>query len=425
MTENLKSYNHRLIQPGIMDGVLPAPPSKSASHRLLIMGALSGSRCTISNVLLSEDVRITIQALRKMGFQCILRGNNLTFSGNRIIPERPQEIFLGNSGTSARLLTAIAAAIPGNYIFQASPRMVERPMMPLLDALLELGADIRHSGGSFPVKIRGRSLSGGKIEVDAALSSQFISALMIIAPLTQAGLTIVPMSTLVSEPYIELTADLMRESGIEVTYHEKSIHIEGQQNYQTRQNRVEGDYSSASYFAVGAAITGGEVIIQNLNQNSVQGDRIILELLQQAGASIRWNEQNVSIKGTPLLGIDADMKNHPDVIPSATILALFAGSPSRLQHVEHLRYKESDRLQVLLDNIRLLQGDISLQESDLIIKPAQLTGARLPVYNDHRMAMSFALAGLKIPGISIENPACVQKSFPEFWEYFDKLVRLA
>ncbi len=422
MAEKITINNQRLIHPGVMRGTLPAPPSKSVSHRLLIMGALSGSPCIIKNVLLSEDIGITLQALEKMGFQWTLHQNNLTFSGERKISAQPAEVFLGNSGTSARLLTAVAAALPGRYLFKAAPRMQERPMKPLLDSLIKLGADIEHSAGSFPLKISGSSLGGGEIAVDASVSSQFVSALMIIAPLTPNGLKILPLSPPVSEPYIQLTADLMQESGVEVIREHDSIYIRGKQIYRFRQRRVEGDYSSASYFAVGAAISCGDVVIQNLNPQSAQGDRIILSLLQQAGARIEWNRRSVHITGAPLKGIDVDMKNHPDVIPSAAVMALFAETPSRLRNVQHLRFKESDRLQVLLDDIRLLKGDVSANGKDMIIKPKPLTGTLLPVHNDHRMAMSFALTGLKVSGVIIDNPDCVQKSFPQFWDYFDKLV---
>jgi len=185
---------------------------------------------------------------------------------------------------------------------------------------------------------------------------------------------------------------------------------------------VEGDYSNISYFVIGAAISGGEVQIGELERNSAQGDRIILQLAEKTGALIHWSKDRVIIKGQTVRGIDENMNSCPDLVPSMAVLALFADTPSRFRQVGHLRFKESDRLTAIIENIRRLQGKAYLEQDDLIIQPSALTGAALPTYNDHRIAMSFAMAGLRIPGIRIEDPECVQKSFPEFWQYFDRLV---
>ncbi|MBN2367072.1 MAG: 3-phosphoshikimate 1-carboxyvinyltransferase, partial [Calditrichaeota bacterium] len=308
--------SHLLIHPGILKGRISAPPSKSISHRLLIMGALSGENCTINNILMSEDIEITLNALAGMGFQWILNKNQVNFTGNRIVPEKEVRIFLGNSGTTARLLAAIAAAIPGKYHFSGTKRLQERPMQPLLKALENLGADIRHNRGFLPLQVSGKQLNGGKIEIDASVSSQFISGLMMMAPLMQRGLEILPINSAVSVPYIKLTINLMKQAGITVQEQDPLIIIPGQQKFELGKCRVEGDYSSASYFAVGAAISGGDVLIENLNRHSVQGDRKILSILAEAGADISWQNSAVRISARRLNGIDTDMKDVPDIVPS-------------------------------------------------------------------------------------------------------------
>ena len=413
---------HRDIIAGKMQGELSAPPSKSISHRLLIIAALSGKKCRIDNVLRSEDLQITLQALSKMGFIIEDMGTTIIFSGERQLPAQPVQIDFGNSGTSARLLTAVAACLPGDYILTGSPRMQQRPMKSLLDALSSAGVKLESNHGFLPVTLQGGKLRGGEVTIDTGHSSQFLSALMLVAPFTEKGFHITASGELASAGYVELTAALQRKYGIELRWQDQTVSIRGSQKYQIERAVVEGDYSNISYFVIGAAISGGEVQIGGLEKNSAQGDRVILQLAEKAGASIRWLKDRVTIKGQTVRGIDENMNSCPDLVPSMAVLALFADTPSRFRQVGHLRYKESDRLAAIIENIRRLQGKAYLEQDDLLILPSVLAGASLPTYNDHRIAMSFAMAGLRIPGIRIEDPECVQKSFPEFWQYFDRLV---
>jgi len=409
------------IKPGKIQGLLHAPPSKSVSHRLLILGALTGRPSQIHNVLFSEDILITLNALRKIGFQWERQENTIFFSGKREQPTGVATIDLGNSGTSARLLTAIAAGFPGEYLFRGSPRMLERPMSPLIDALINLGVSLEHHDGYLPLKIKGTRITGGKVTVDTSQSSQFLSALMMLAPLTRDGLEISRTGSVVSESYIQLTREMLKSAGIQIQQKDDQVIIPGDQKYQLTKAKVEGDYSSASYFAVGAAISSGAVCIENLLRNSVQGDRAILDILKKAGAKVFWRDEQVCIEAKNLKGIDINMNSQPDLVPTLAVMSLFGKGESRLRAIEHLRFKETDRLKAIMDNILKLNGKISLEENDLIIEPAPLSGTTLPTFNDHRIAMSFALAGLRIPGIKIENPGCVNKSFPEFWDYFESL----
>ncbi|UCF62804.1 MAG: 3-phosphoshikimate 1-carboxyvinyltransferase [bacterium] len=412
------------IKPGKIRGLFPAPPSKSISHRLLILGALTQKPSRIHNVLFSEDVLITLEALRKMGFQWEKQDNSIVFSGIRKPPAGVITIDLGNSGTSTRLLTAIAAALPGEYLFRGSPRMQERPMSPLINALRALGVCLEHRDGYLPLKLKGTRIRGGKVEIDTSQSSQFLSALMMLAPLTREGMEISSTGAIVSESYVQLTKELLKTAGIRIQQKKGLVIIAGDQKYQLTDAKVEGDYSSASYFAVGSAISGGSVCIENLYQNSVQGDRAVLDFLKAAGARIFWRDDQVCIEAGNLKGIDVNMNSQPDLVPTLAVMSLFVQGQSRLRAIEHLRFKETDRLNAIIGNIQKLRGKILLDGNDLIIKPVPLVGSTLPTFDDHRIAMSFALAGLRIPGIKIENPGCVNKSFPEFWNYFESLKQM-
>ncbi len=427
MNQKINNISHKEpyleIQTGTMKGTLEAPASKSISHRYLLLAALSRKPCTIQNVLLSEDISVTLHALRVMGFGWENKFNNISFSGKREQPAGQVTINLGNSGTSARLLIAIAAAIPGNYLFTGSPRMLERPMLPLIEALIQLGVNIRHEGGYLPIRIEGGLIKGGEVHVDTSLSSQFLSALMILAPLTQDGLHISTSGAVVSQSYVQLTRSILEKTGIQIEKQQENIAIRGQQKYKIDRVKVEGDFSSASYFAVGAAITVGSIKIDNLNPESDQGDHIILDILSKAGAKVIWKNRQVQVEGRTLNSIDKNMNSQPDLVPTLAIMALFGKGKSRLREIQHLRYKETDRLEALIKNIRKLGGNISLERDDLIIDPAPLHGAIIPTFNDHRIAMSFALVGLRIPGIKIENPGCVDKSFPEFWRFFQSFTK--
>jgi 3-phosphoshikimate 1-carboxyvinyltransferase len=245
-----------------------------------------------------------------------------------------------------------------------------------------------------------------------------------LAPLTDQGLEISVSGSVVSQSYVQLTAAILKQVGIRIQHNEKVYFIPGHQNYQIKQAKVEGDFSSASYFAVGAAMSGGTICINNLHRDSKQGDRLVLDILKKAGANVFWKNQQVHIEAGDLIGIDEDMNSQPDLVPTIAIMSLFGKEKSRLRAIEHLRFKETDRLQALIDNIRKLTGKISMDHNDLIIEPVPLLGATLPTFNDHRIAMSFALAGLRIPGIKIENPECVNKSFPKFWHNFENLTKI-
>lgn len=412
-----------IIKPGIMRGEVSAPPSKSISHRLLILAAISGKICEVHNLLLSEDIYITVNALKAMGYGLELRENTAYLNGKREIPNKIREIYFGDSGTSARFLTAIAGAQPGKYLLDGSPRMRQRPIEPLIHALQKLGVSVKHRNGYLPLKIEGRVLQGGEVEIDVSQSSQYLSALMLIGPLTETGLRIIPSMNMASQSYSDLTLSMLRENNITVQQDDKSFFIEGNCRPTLQQGRVEGDYSSAAYFAVGSAISGGKVCIKEIRKDSKQGDHMVLDLLEKAGAKVRWNDKGVHIIGSKLKGISVNMYSYPDLVPTMAIMALFAKGISRFQQVSHLKIKESDRLNAILTNINGLGGSANIEGTDLVIQPKTLKGTFIRTFNDHRIAMSFALAGLLVPEVRIENPDCVKKSFPDFWAKFEELVK--
>jgi 3-phosphoshikimate 1-carboxyvinyltransferase len=412
-----------IIKTGVLSGEVIAPPSKSVSHRLLILAALSGKACEVHNLLLSEDLYITVNALKAMGYGLELKGNTAFLTGKREIPDKTREIYFGDSGTSARLLTAVAGAQPGKYLLDGSPRMRQRPMEPLIHALQKLGVSMKHQNGYLPIKIEGRILKGGEVEIDVSQSSQYLSALMLIAPLTETGLRIIPSTDMASKSYSDLTLSMLSENNINVHQDHKSIFIEGNHRPTIHRTGVEGDYSSAAYFAVGSAISGGKIYIKEIKQDSRQGDRIVLDLLKKAGAIVHWDDKGAHISGSKLKGITVNMYDYPDLVPTVAIMALFAEGFSRFRRVSHLKMKESDRINAIITNINNLGGSANIDETDLVIQPKPLKGTFIRTFNDHRIAMSFALVGLRVPEVKIENPDCVKKSFPDFWNKFEQLVK--
>lgn len=424
------------IPTGLLQGRIQSPPSKSITHRLFIMGALSGKKCLIQKPLFCQDTEITLQGLKKLGFEFEVLPESVRFSGGRGAVDETNggkvstiEIDVGNSGTSARFLTALAALSPVECRIDGTPRMRQRPMAPLIKVLEQLGAEIDHNAGYLPLSIRGGKLSGGKVKIDSRLSSQFLSALLLIAPYLANDTTIHFGDSVVSKPYSEMTVDLMKRAGIrfskadEVSESRNHYGIEAGQTYAVGKLEVEGDFSNAASFMVGAAISGGKIVMENLSRKSIQGDRIILEVLRNAGAHIQIRPTGMEITGGKLTGIDWDMRHYPDLVPAVAVMGLFARGNSRLRNVASLRLKESDRLQAIIDNVRKLDGKAHLVENDLVITPCRLTGAVLSSYNDHRIAMSFAMAGLRVPGVEVENAGCVVKSYPNFWNDFYRLIK--
>ena len=403
---------------------LTLPGSKSYTHRALVAASLAEGESHLTNALDAEDTRLTAQALDRLGAHIDWRedGVRVQGAGGHWQPVFGP-IYLGNSGTSMRFLTALAALGQGEYHLTGSPRLCQRPQGELLEALAQLGVQaISEKGdGCPPVMVHG-GLRGGKATLSGAISSQYLSALLFISPLAPQGAAIEITGDLVSRPYVDLTLDVLGDFGISY-YREgyRYFHLPGGQCYLAQDYAIEADASSASYFWAAAALTQGRVTIGNLFADSSQGDVGFLKVLEQLGCRVSSGEAGLTVEGATLQGVEVDMAAMPDLVPTLAILAAFAQGETLITGVAHLRHKESDRLAAMAAELRKM--GIAVQETGdgLRITGGQPHGAEIDTYQDHRLAMSFAVAGLRAPGTVINDPGCVAKSFPEFWDYFAKL----
>ena len=405
---------------------LTLPGSKSYTHRALVAAALAAGESLLSNALRAEDTELTAQALAQLGAGLDWQGTTIRVRGVggkwRGVAE---PIYLGNSGTSMRFFTALTALGQGTYVLTGSERLCQRPLNDLLQALEQLGVQVasERGDGCPPVIIHG-GLRGGRAALSGAVSSQYVSALLFIGPLAPEGVEIEITDELVSRPYVDLTLAVMEDFGISY-YREgyRYFRVPGEQNYLARDYAIEADASSASYFWAAAAITGGRVTITNLSQDSCQGDAAFPGVLERLGCSVESGEAGLTVQGGPLTGIAVDMSTMPDLVPTLAVVAALAQGETVITGVAHLRHKESDRLLAVVTELKKM-GIAARETADgLIIPGGTPHGAAIDTYQDHRIAMSFAVAGLKVPGVIINDPGCVAKSFPDFWEYFDRLYR--
>ncbi len=413
------------VQPAILQGNLDVPPSKSITHRALLMAALSRRPVRIRRILDAEDTRLTLDAIHRLGYEFIREGDTVTFTGVQHPPaEHPVTLFVGNSGTTARLITAVAAIQPVPVVIDGTPRMRQRPMAPLFDALRQLGVTVEDTGGYLPLTLSGGKIVGNRVAIDPRASSQFVSALMLIAPLLPQGLRIHLTHPPSSRSYIELTQGILHRFGVPTTWENSDITIPAAAPQPPDEFTVEGDFSSASYALIGAHLTGGKICATNLHGDSLQGDREILSILAASGAKIHHTGNGICVEGTGKpQPVEWDMQHCPDLVPGVAVMCLFASGPSVLKQVSHLRFKESDRIEATCKNAERLGGKVTFRDGHLYIHPGPLHGGTIEPYNDHRIAMAFALAGLRVPGVDILNPDCVEKSYPQFWEHLESVSK--
>ena len=407
-----------------VQATLTLPGSKSYTHRALMAAALAAGESVLTNALTAEDTELTAQALAQLGAGIDWQGATIRVTGRngRWLPA-PLPIYLGNSGTSMRFLTALAALGEGEYLLTGTPRLCQRPLGELLTALGEIGvrAASEKGDGCPPVRVTG-GLTGGRAQLSGAISSQYLSALMFIGPLAPAGLKIDITGELVSRPYVDLTLEVL--GAFNISYYREGyryFEFPGGQSYLPREYEIEADASSASYFWAAAALTGGRVTITNLSLESSQGDAAFPEVLGRMGCAIESTPAGLTVQGGPLQGVTVDMATMPDLVPTLAVLAAFAQGDTVITGVAHLRHKESDRLAAVATELGKVGIEARETADGLVIRGGAPTGAVIHTYNDHRIAMSFAVAGLKTAGVSITDPDCVAKSFPDFWEFFDRL----
>jgi 3-phosphoshikimate 1-carboxyvinyltransferase len=403
------------------------PGSKSYTHRTLIAAALSDGLCTIRNALISEDTQITMEALRQMGIPVEVNKTDVRVYGKsgRLKPcDAP--LYLGNSGTSMRLLTGIAALGKGTYTLTGTARMQERPMKDLLDALQQMGVGARSlkDTGCPPVEVTAATIRADRVDINCQNSSQYLSALLLLAPAAPKGLEIRVAGGPVSKPYVDLTVELMKTFGIRLERQGyRKFTVPGSQVYRAGSYSVEADCSHAAYFWGAAAIGGAEIKVMGINPDSVQGDIRFLDLLRRMGCRVSKTSDGIGVAGGPLCAIEADLADMPDQVPTLAVVAAFARGTTVIKNVAHLKSKESDRLTATVTELKKMGIDAACTENDLFVRGGEPKSAIIDTYNDHRIAMSFAMAGLNVPGVCIQNESCVEKSFPAFWQVFESIYQ--
>jgi len=405
------------------------PGSKSLTNRALVVAALADGQSVLSGALDSEDTRVMVEALRTLSIVAVHDPSSATItvqgcSGR--IPSRAASLHLANSGTSLRFLTAMLAAAEGTFHLDGGPRMRQRPISDLLDALGGLGVRAQSDLGTGcpPVTILAAGIGGGHAFVKGDVSSQFLSGLLMALPCAQGPTTVEVQGALVSQPYVAMTLSVMAAFGVSIGNRAFRRFDVQPARYGGRPFAIEPDGSAASYFLALAAITGGCITVLGLGDSSVQGDMAFADVLEQMGCSIDREWDWTTIKSGRLRGVDVDMNAISDTVMTLAVTALFAEGATRIRNVAHIRHKESDRIAALAAELRKLGARVDEYPDGLAIDPpapGQMRGARIATYDDHRMAMSFALAGLRIPGVTILDPGCVAKTYPGFWSDLERL----
>jgi len=411
------------IKPSKVSGMVLAPPSKSYTHRALILGSLAQGETVIKNFLASDDTQYTINACRSLGVNIQSNGKTVRIigRGGRFSVQPGQEtIFVGNSGSTIRMVAPLAALARGRVVFDGEARLRQRPIGDLLSALKSLGVQASSVNGDDypPIEVKGGKLLGGEVVVGGMTSSQHISSLLMIAPYAKRNVKIKVVNGLQSKPYVDITIDAMRRFGVDVVdYNQKEFTVTSGQRYRGKHYEIEGDYSSAAYFFAMAAIGQEPITVGNLKANSVQGDRHFLDILSQMGCYVNYREGQVeATRDKALTGITVDMGDYPDIVPPLAIVAAFAKGKTEITNIGHLRYKETDRINNTATELRKMGIKVEVTESTMSIEGGKPKGAVIETYNDHRMAMSFATAALFAEGDTIINGAeAVTKSYPGFF----------
>ena len=407
-----------------ISGRVDLPGSKSLSNRVLLLSMLAEGTTRIQNLLDSDDVRYMIGALEKLGItlQETREKNEISVEGcSGGIPNSDLELMLGNAGTAMRPLTAALTLGQGRYVLDGVPRMRERPIVDLVEGLQQLGAKVRLLNGppGPPVEILAQGLPGGTARIKGSVSSQFLSAILMAAPGAEKDVTLEIDDTLVSMPYVEMTLALMERFGVHVENRDfQEFHIPGKQTYHSPGDFfVEGDASSASYFLAGAAITGGTVTVHGCGTESLQGDSKFAEVLEQMGAETQWQPHSVTVRGNTLKGVDLDMNRMPDAAMTLAVAALFAEGTTKIRNVYNWRLKETERMKAVTTELRKLGAEVEEGDDYLIIDPPdQIQSTEIETYDDHRMAMAFSLAACGAESVTILDPGCVSKTFPDYFE---------
>jgi 3-phosphoshikimate 1-carboxyvinyltransferase len=438
MSEATPHYPDRLaIEPlaRAPSATVRVPGSKSITNRALVLAALTSQARPqhLTGALRSEDTEVMIAALRRLGIHLdadwnppepavtVLRGERPS------IPAAEADLFVANSGTTMRFLTALVCLGHGRYRLDGVPRMRQRPIEDLLVALRQLGVNARSENGDGcpPVVVDAGGLPGGHVRIKGDVSSQFLSALLMAAPFARQDTLIEVDGPLVSRPYVDMTVRMMHQWHLRIAEpRDGAFEIPGNQapdGLRTGSYAVEPDASAASYFFASAAVTGGRVTVPGLFLHSLQGDVRFVDVLARMGCTVEHDAGQITVQGGPLRGTEVGMSDISDTVMTLAAVACFAQGPTAIRNVAHIRHKETDRLSALATELRRLGAGVEEFADGLTITPAPLHGAEVETYNDHRMAMSLALVGLRVPGVVIKDPACVAKTYPGFFADLEKL----
>ena len=414
-----------------IDGEINLPGSKSLSNRSLLLAALAEGVTEITNLLDSEDIQHMLNALKTLGVKYELSADKtvckVTGNAGALHYDGVAELFLGNAGTAMRPLCAALCLGSGIFDLTGEPRMSERPIDALVDTLRETGCDIEYltAEGFPPVRIKANGIAGGEVSIDGSISSQFLTAILMAAPLAKSDTTITIRGELVSKPYIDITLHIMKQFGVEVRNDDyKVFQVKGNSGYTSPGTfLVEGDASSASYFLAAGAIKGGRVKVTGIGKDSIQGDTQFANVLEDMGATLEWGANYVAIEPGALRGVDQDMNHIPDAAMTIATAALFAKGPTTIRNVYNWRVKETDRLFAMATELRKLGVEVEEGEDYITVTPTEeLQHATIDTYNDHRIAMCFSLVALSKTPVTINDPGCTAKTFPD---YFEKLKTIS
>ena len=429
MSENI-FYEVPPVQ-GPINCVVEVPGSKSLTNRALLIAALCDREVRLSNVLFSDDSRHFMDCLINLGFKVESDENAKTVivRGNKgVIPNRKAAVNVGSAGTAARFLTALLATSSGEYLVEASRQMAARPMRPLIEALKSLGAQFEFLGrpDCLPFRVKGAGSPDGVVTLEAEISSQFLSALLIVGCLGKTGLKIEIAGELAAKPYIEMTLRMMANFGVEVETGDFRIFKVTAQRYIGKDYLIEPDVSNACYFWAMAVLTGGSAMVKDIPLDSLQGDLQLLRILKQLGARIGDKKNGIYIEGPAggvFPGIEADLSAAPDQTMTLAAMAPFASSPTAIRNVGLIKFHESNRIAAITNELQRIGIQADELDNGILIHPGKPHSAAIETYDDHRMAMAFALTGLRTPGLRIKNPDCTKKTFENYFEVFDRIVR--
>lgn len=412
---------------GPIEGTIRPPGSKSITNRAFILAALAEGRSKLTGVLDSEDTRVMSRALQQLGFEVETdfdAAEAAVVGQGGIIPNDEATISVENSGTSIRFLTALCALGQGPYKLDGIERMRERPIGDLSDALNQLGADVKSTiqNGFPPVEIRGASSFGGQTQIAGNMSSQFLSALLMVAPRCESEVVIDVRGELVSKPYVHMTLNMMKSFGLTETGDSLTQFRFAHQPYIAREYAIEPDASAASYFFGAAAVTGGRVSVEGLSRQALQGDIGFVDVLEQMGCEVTESDNTITVCApSRLRGIEVDMNAISDTAQTLACVAALADSPTTIRNIEHVRHKETDRISAVCAELNRLGIKTSEFLDGLRIEPGPIGSGKVRTYNDHRMAMSFSLIGLRVPGVHILDPACTGKTYPHYFRDLNSL----